>query len=105
MRKEKTYNWKMNRNEYFFSQFRDFNELGIESFLNSPHLFSVHFCILMMLYSDQAEQKLQLKSERNHLGQNMPFGETHMKFLFPSSLVRLISMIFNILGPRVTCLS
>lgn len=44
----------------------------------------------MMLYSDHAEKKLQLKSEGNHLGQNMPFGETQMKFLFPSSLLQLM---------------
>lgn len=33
-----------------------------------------------MQYSDQTKQKLQLKSERNYLGQNVPFGGTQMKF-------------------------
>lgn len=64
-----------------------------------------HFCILMMLYSDQAEQKFQFKSEVNHLGQNVPFGRTRKKFIFPSYLLWLITMIFNILGTGVTCLS
>lgn len=64
-----------------------------------------HFCILMMLYSDQAEQKFQFKSEINHLGQNVPFGRTWNKFIFPSYLLWLITTIFNIYGPGVTCLS
>lgn len=79
--------WKARRDEYFFSEFIDFNELGIKSVLNSLHLFNAHFCTLMMLYSDQTEQKLQLKSERNYLGQNVPFGGTQMKFFFPSYLL------------------
>lgn len=39
-------------------------------------------CLLLylMLYSEQTKQKLPPKSERNHLGQNAPFGGTWMKF-------------------------
>lgn len=48
----------------------------------------------MMLYSDQTQQKLQVKYEINYLGQNVPFGGTQMKFLFPSYLLWLITMIF-----------